>query len=183
MRFSGNQHQRCRIIDVRRRKAETAYSNDSGYIPISAVGFADHIVETLREAGGMFVHGYTYSGHPTAAAVGLPGAVEIVAKPGTNARFGGAEGKAGPVVRDLCIAHGVKVRAVRDTIVMSPPLVISHAEIDRIVDVVATALDEAKPLLAKIALRRFHSPGIYAARTLQGACITHPCFGSRTQTY
>ena len=43
----------------------------SGYLPISAVGVADHIVETLREKGEDFVHGYTYSGHPTAAAVAL----------------------------------------------------------------------------------------------------------------
>ncbi|MEO7026869.1 MAG: aminotransferase, partial [Caulobacteraceae bacterium] len=43
----------------------------SGYLPISAVGVADHIVATLREAGGDFIHGYTYSGHPTCAAVAL----------------------------------------------------------------------------------------------------------------
>ncbi|MGC7532403.1 aminotransferase class III-fold pyridoxal phosphate-dependent enzyme, partial [Pandoraea pneumonica] len=43
----------------------------SGYLPISAVGVADHIVEVLRAVGDDFVHGYTYSGHPTAAAVAL----------------------------------------------------------------------------------------------------------------
>ena len=40
----------------------------SGYLPISAVGVADHVVEALVAAGGDFVHGYTYSGHPTCAA-------------------------------------------------------------------------------------------------------------------
>jgi putrescine aminotransferase len=138
----------------------------SGYLPISAVGVAGHIVEALRSVSGQFIHGYTYSGHPTAAAValanigiiereglvqrtaaetgpylaakmaelsqhplvgearsiGLLGAVEIVARKRTNQRFGGAEGKAGPLVRDLCIRHGLMVRAVRDSIVMSPPL-------------------------------------------------------------
>lgn len=166
----------------------------SGYIPISAVGVASHIVETLREAGGAFIHGYTYSGHPTAAAValanidiiereglvgrtasdtgpylaqalqrlashplvgevrsiGLLGAVEIVARKGTNSRFGGKEGKAGPVVRDICIDKGVMVRAVRDTLVMSPPLTITHAEIDRIIETMAAALDQAGPALAAI---------------------------------
>ncbi len=39
----------------------------SGYLPISAVGVSAPIVETLRGAGE-FVHGYTYSGHPTCAA-------------------------------------------------------------------------------------------------------------------
>ncbi len=166
----------------------------SGYLPISAVGVAGHVVETLRAAGGDFVHGYTYSGHPTCAAValknleiieredlvrrtaedsgpylaaalarlgehplvgevrslGLMGAVEIVAEKGTNRRFGGAPGKAGPVVRDLCIEGGVMIRAIRDTLVMSPPLIISHAEIDRLVGTIETALTEAAPKLAAL---------------------------------
>jgi putrescine aminotransferase len=163
----------------------------SGYLPISAVGVADHIVEAFRGAGTDFVHGYTYSGHPTCAAValknieimeredlvartrddsgpylarglaelakhpmvgearslGLIGAVEIVAEKGTNRRFGGAEGKAGPMVRDLCIKNGLMVRAVRDSIVMSPPLVISHGEIDKLLGIIRKSLDEAEPVL------------------------------------
>jgi putrescine aminotransferase len=163
----------------------------SGYLPISAVGVADHIVEVLRGVGDDFVHGYTYSGHPTAAAValknieimereglvertrtdtgpylaralaaladhplvgearslGLIGAVEIVSKTGTKERFGGKEGPAGLIVRDLCIKHGLMVRAVRDSIVMSPPLIITHAEIDRLVGTIRIALDEAEPAL------------------------------------
>ncbi len=166
----------------------------SGYLPISAVGVADHIVETLRDKGGDFVHGYTYSGHPTSAAValknieimeredlvgrtardsgpylaaalarlaehplvgetrslGLIGAVEIVSAKGTNHRFGGAPGNAGPLVRDLCIQNGLMVRAVRDTLVMSPPLIISHAEIDRLVDTIARSLDAAEPTLREM---------------------------------
>ena len=62
--------------------------------------------------------------------LGLIGAVEIVARKGTNERFSGKEGPAGLMVRDRCIASGLMVRAIRDTIVMSPPLIISHAEID-----------------------------------------------------
>ncbi|HEY2660474.1 MAG TPA: aspartate aminotransferase family protein [Caulobacteraceae bacterium] len=163
----------------------------SGYLPISAVGVADHIVDVLREVGGDFTHGYTYSGHPTAAAValknieiiereglvertksdtgpylakalaelskhpmvgearslGLIGCVEIVSQKGTNQRFGGKEGLAGLMVRDLCIKHGLMVRAVRDSIVFSPPLVITHAEIDRLVGTIRQALDEAEPAL------------------------------------
>ncbi len=79
--------------------------------------------------------------------VGLLGAVEIVAEPGTNKRWGGAEGNAGPVVRDLCIAGGLMVRGIRDTIVMCPPLIISHAEIDEMVGIIAKALDQALPIL------------------------------------
>ena len=166
----------------------------SGYLPISAVGVADHIVDVLREVGGDFVHGFTYSGHPTAAAValknieiiereglvertrtdtgpylakalaelakhpmvgearslGLIGAVEIVSEPGTNKRFTGKQGVAGLMVRDLCIENGLMVRAVRDSIVFSPPLVVSHAEIDRLVGTIRKALDAAEPALRKL---------------------------------
>ena len=163
----------------------------SGYLPISATAVSAPIVEVLRSKGSDFVHGYTYSGHPTCAAValknieimeredlvgrtrdvtapvfarmiarvgahelvgqarciGLLGALEIVSRPGTNQRFGGAEGKAGPILRDLCIAGGLMVRAIRDSIVMCPPLIISDAEIERMGDILLDALDKAAPRL------------------------------------
>jgi putrescine aminotransferase len=163
----------------------------SGYLPISAVGVADHIVDALREKGGDFIHGYTYSGHPTCAAValknieilerenlidrthrdtgpylaeafatlnghpivgearslGLIGGVEIVSKKGTRERFGGAEGKAGPIVRDLCIRNGLMARAIRDTVVTCPPLIISHTQIDDLVGIMRKSLDEAEGVL------------------------------------
>ncbi len=163
----------------------------SGYLPISATAVAAPIVQLLKERGGEFIHGYTYSGHPVSAAValrnleiiarerlvervaedvgpylanalkrlaanplvgearslGLIGAVEIVSRQGTNRRFGGEEGHAGPIVRDACIRNGLMVRAIRDTIVMCPPLIVSHAEIDRLVDKIDRSLREAEPLL------------------------------------
>ena len=164
----------------------------SGYLPISATGVSREIVETLRDWGEDFVHGYTYSGHPVAAAVairnleiierealvdrvaddigpyyaaqlatlddhplvgetrsiGLLGAVEIVAEKGTNRRFGGKEGSAGPLVRDFCIEGGLMVRAIRDSIVMCPPFVITRAEVDRMIAIIRTALDQAGTVLA-----------------------------------
>jgi putrescine aminotransferase len=51
------------------------------------------------------------------------------------------------MVRDLCIKSGLMVRAIRDTIVMSPPLIISHAEIEQVVETIRSALDEAAPAL------------------------------------
>jgi len=163
----------------------------SGYLPISAVGVADHIVAELKEKGGDFIHGFTYSGHPTCCAValeniaimereglvertredtgpylaralaslndhalvgetrslGLIGAVEIVREKGTNLRFLDKEGEAGPVVRDLCIKNGLMVRAIRDSIVCCPPLIISHGEIDQLVATIRRSLDEAEPVL------------------------------------
>ncbi|MDK4807243.1 MAG: aminotransferase [Novosphingobium aromaticivorans] len=84
-----------------------------------------------------------------ARSLGLIGAVEIVAEKGTNRRHGGG-GKAGPIVRDHCIARGLMVRAIRDSIVMSPPLVITHAQIDQLVDTIAAALDDAGEALSKL---------------------------------
>ncbi|HPU15499.1 MAG TPA: aminotransferase class III-fold pyridoxal phosphate-dependent enzyme, partial [Polymorphobacter sp.] len=91
--------------------------------------------------------------HPLVGEVrslGLLGAVEIVSKKGTNQRFGGKEGTAGPMVRDACIERGLMVRGIRDTIVMCPPLIISHDEIDRIVSIIGAALDACEPELRKI---------------------------------
>ncbi|MBL8129849.1 MAG: aspartate aminotransferase family protein, partial [Chloroflexia bacterium] len=42
----------------------------SGYIPMGGVIVRDEVVQTLNE-GGEFYHGFTYSGHPVAAAVAL----------------------------------------------------------------------------------------------------------------
>ncbi len=166
----------------------------SGYLPISATAVSSAIVETLRSVDDDFVHGYTYSGHPVAAAValrnieiierealvtrvrddigpyfahalerlddhplvgetraiGLIGAIEIVATRGTNRRFGGREGIAGPMVRDACIAGGLMVRAVRDSIVMCPPFIITHEEIDRMIAIIAGALDSVSATLRAI---------------------------------
>jgi putrescine aminotransferase len=166
----------------------------SGYLPIAATAVSASIVDTLKQKGGEFVHGFTYSGHPTAAAValknlqimaderlvervaedigpyfaaalnrikahqligearslGLIGALEIVSRKGTNQRFGGKEGTAGPLVRDACIRNGLMVRAIRDTIVMCPPLVITHAEVDRLADIIERSLTEAESKLREI---------------------------------
>jgi len=84
-----------------------------------------------------------------ARSLGLIGAVEIVAEKGTNRRHGSG-GQAGPIVRDACIARGLMVRAIRDSIVMSPPLVITHAEIDQIVDTIAAALDASAEALGAL---------------------------------
>ena len=165
----------------------------SGYQPISAVAVSAEIVDVLK-TGGDFVHGFTYSGHPVAAAValrnieimerehlvertrnetgpylakalatlndhplvgetrsvGLLGAVEIVADKASGARFGGAEGTAGPMVRDLCIENGLMVRGIRDTIVMCPPLIITTEQIDEMVGIIRLALDLAQPQLTAI---------------------------------
>ncbi len=43
-------------------------------------------------------------------------------------------GEVGLMCRDLCIANGLVMRAVRDTMIVAPPLVITHAQIDELVE-------------------------------------------------
>lgn len=59
----------------------TAKGLTSGYLPLSALLVGDRVASTLVEKGGEFYHGYTYSGHPVACAVGLRN-IEIIEREG-----------------------------------------------------------------------------------------------------
>jgi putrescine aminotransferase len=154
----------------------------SGYIPMGGVIVRDEFVAVLNE-GGDFNHGFTYSGHPVSAAVGLEnirilrdekivervkleaapylqkrlrelsdhplvgevrgvgllGAIELVQDKATRKRY---EGKgAGMICRTFCFNNGLIMRAVGDTMIISPPLVISFAEIDELVEKARKCLD------------------------------------------
>ncbi|HUY98987.1 MAG TPA: aminotransferase class III-fold pyridoxal phosphate-dependent enzyme, partial [Thermomicrobiaceae bacterium] len=43
----------------------------SGYIPLGGVGVSDAIFDVMAEPDQMFMHGFTYAGHPVACAVAL----------------------------------------------------------------------------------------------------------------
>src|SRR3546814_16161271 len=59
----------------------------SGYQPISAVMIGERVARALIERGGDLAHGFTYSGHPVAAAVALAN-LDILARerPGERVR-------------------------------------------------------------------------------------------------
>lgn len=154
----------------------------SGYIPMGGLIVRDEVVAVLNE-GGDFNHGFTYSGHPVAAAValenirilreekivervnaetapylqkrlrelsdhplvgevrgvGLLGAIELVKDKATRARYTGKG--AGMICRTFCFNNGLIMRAVGDTMIIAPPLVISFAEIDELVEKARKCLD------------------------------------------
>ncbi|MCQ4302012.1 aspartate aminotransferase family protein [Pseudomonas songnenensis] len=154
----------------------------SGYIPMGGVVVRDEVVQTLNE-GGEFYHGFTYSGHPVAAAValenirilreekivervktktapylqsrwqellehplvgeargvGLLGALELVKNKKTRERF--ADPGVGMRCREHCFRNGLVMRAVGDTMIISPPLVISEEQIDELIGKVRLCLD------------------------------------------
>ncbi len=88
-----------------------------------------------------------FADHPLVGevrAVGLVGAVELVADKATRARFQPL-GAVGKFVRERCEDLGVITRQISasDTIAFSPPLIITEAEIDEVFDVFGRALDDA----------------------------------------
>ncbi|MGO2711870.1 MAG: aspartate aminotransferase family protein [Pseudomonas helleri] len=154
----------------------------SGYIPMGGLIVRDEVVAGLNE-GGDFNHGFTYSGHPVAAAValenirilreekiiekanaetapylqkrlrelndhplvgevrgvGLLGAIELVQDKATRKRY---EGRGvGMICRQFCFDNGLIMRAVGDTMIIAPPLVISKDEIDELVTKARKCLD------------------------------------------
>ncbi|MQU62397.1 aminotransferase class III-fold pyridoxal phosphate-dependent enzyme [Pseudomonas sp. FSL R10-1350] len=154
----------------------------SGYIPMGGLIVRDEVVAVLNE-GGDFNHGFTYSGHPVAAAValenirilreekiiekanaetapylqkrlrelndhplvgevrgvGLLGAIELVQDKATRKRY---EGRGvGMICRQFCFDNGLIMRAVGDTMIIAPPLVISKDEIDELVTKARKCLD------------------------------------------
>ncbi len=157
----------------------------SGYQPLGALMVADRVAQVLVGEGGEFFHGFTYSGHPVAAAVananleilererivervrteiapywaarwreladhplvgeartlGLFGALELVPRKPSRAFFP-ERGAVGTRCRDLSVKNGLVMRAVWDTMIAAPPLVITPAEIDELVSKAVQTLDQ-----------------------------------------
>ena len=83
------------------------------------------------------------AGHPLVGetrSVGLLGGVELVRDKAARKRFDPL-GRAGLICRDHCFELGLVMRACGDTMVLSPPFVITREEIDEIVALAGEALD------------------------------------------
>lgn len=106
---------------------------------------AERLVERVAEEIGPYLQKLwaKLGDHPLVGETrmtGLIGAAEIVADKATLARFP-TEAQAGLVCRDLAVENGLVMRAVGDTMVISPPLVISQKECDVLVERALTTLD------------------------------------------
>ena len=75
-----------------------------------------------------------------ARSTGLVGAIEIVQNKETRERFHKDLG-AGTRCRDFCIENGLVMRAVGDTMIVSPPLVIENKQVDELVEKAWKCLD------------------------------------------
>jgi putrescine aminotransferase len=165
----------------------------SGYLPIGGVMVSDRVADVVVNEGGEFFHGYTYSGHPVAAAVaaenirllrdegiieqaarevspylqqrwrelgdhplvgevrgvGMLAALELVKAKSPLERFP-KPGTVGTLCRDISVQNGLVMRAVRDTMIISPPLIISREQVDELIDKAARTLDATGRQLGQV---------------------------------
>jgi putrescine aminotransferase len=157
----------------------------SGYIPIGGSLVCDEVANVLAHAGD-FNHGYTYSGHPVAAAValenlrilqeeqiietvqseiapylaekwtalvdhplvgeakivGMMGSLALTPDKSSRARFAAEEGTVGLHCRTHCFANNLVMRHVGDRMIIAPPLVITKADIDVLIERAVKSLDQ-----------------------------------------
>ncbi len=155
----------------------------SGYLPIGAVIASARVAEPFWRAGSteVFRHGYTYSGHPAAAAIALAN-LDLIEREGLIARVAALEPVLARALAPLAahpavsavrsgigllaaveIAEDVRaadpmtgqrlVRAIRErgvitrllrgvALQVSPPFVVTEAELARIAEAFAGAFDE-----------------------------------------
>jgi putrescine aminotransferase len=143
----------------------TAKAITSGYIPFGAVLVGDRPMELLD--GRLLRHGLTYNGHPVGAAVALEnlaiiereGLLENVRERGAQlgaglgrladepsvselrgeglmwaVEFASADGE---TVAAALRRQGVIVRGMFNRVVVSPPFVVTEADVDRLVEAIA----------------------------------------------
>ncbi|MDH3597432.1 MAG: aspartate aminotransferase family protein [Rhodospirillales bacterium] len=98
----------------------------------------EKLIERVREDTGPYLQQTlraALEGHPLVGevrGVGLIGAIELVEDRATRKHFEPV-GRVGGICREHCFANNLIMRAVRDAMVFSPPLTLSHEEIDELV--------------------------------------------------
>ncbi|WP_419842176.1 aspartate aminotransferase family protein [Candidatus Poriferisodalis sp.] len=146
----------------------------SGYIPLSGVVVSREVADTLESDETKFMHGYTYSGHPTACAAGVAnigvieseGLVQRAQRIGEQMEAGlraltgdgmieSYRGLAGiwacdlgrdaADTREALLKRGVISRPIGNALGFCPPLVITDAEIGQIFDRLDDALRATAP--------------------------------------
>ena len=98
----------------------------------------EQIVERVREHTGPYFKERwgSLAEHPIvgeARSLGLVGAIEIVKDKDSRERFHKDLG-AGSQCRDFCVDNGLVMRAVGDTMIVSPPLIVEDKHIDELVE-------------------------------------------------
>ena len=84
-----------------------------------------------------------------AVMTGLMGALELVPDKKSPSRRFENEGAAGTIARDFSFKSGLIMRAVRDRLILSPPLTLSHEEADTLIRIARKTLDDTHHALIK----------------------------------
>jgi putrescine aminotransferase len=85
----------------------------------------------------------TFAGHPIVGEVrgtGLLAAIELVPNPAKREYFADV-GNVGAHCRNYCFKSGLISRAIRDTMVLAPPFIISESEVEEIIAKLKAAID------------------------------------------
>jgi len=105
----------------------------------------ENLIERVRDDIGPYLQGkwQTLAEHPIVGEtrmVGLMGALELVGNKETLERFDEDAG-AGTICRDHLVNNGLVMRAVGDSIVVAPPLVLTYEQADELVEKTWKCLD------------------------------------------
>jgi putrescine aminotransferase len=105
----------------------------------------EKIVERVRDEIGPYLQRRfrELADHPLVGEVrgiGMIGALELVAHKGSRTFFRN-RGAVGQICRDHCFRNGLIMRAVRDTMIMAPPLVMERKHVDELVEKARKCLD------------------------------------------
>jgi putrescine---pyruvate transaminase len=105
----------------------------------------ERLVERVRDDLGPYLarHFEDLAAHPLigeAQSVGMMGALQIVRDKASGKLFDSAL-EVGMVCRGHCFGNGLIMRAVGDRMIIAPPLVMSHAQIDEMAALIRTCLD------------------------------------------
>jgi len=105
----------------------------------------ERIVERVKEHTAPYFNTCwsTLADHPLvgeARSLGLVGAIEIVRDKSSRERYPKDLG-AGLRCRDICVENGLVMRAVGDTMIVSPPLIFEDAHVDELVEKAWKCLD------------------------------------------
>ena len=80
---------------------------------------------------------------------GMMGAIELSPNKNNRSPFKATAGSAGLITREICFENGLIMRHVYDRMIISPPLVISENEIDKLTSLAWKCLDISMAKLKK----------------------------------